>query len=253
MLPGTGCWFGSATSNKRYPTRMLTRLSAHRCQAASLFTLVGFSTSASAFSPPLLQRRSIAVSTALMSSVPKVLVPIADGSEEIETTCITDTLVRFGADVTVASVMPDELMCKMSRNIYVKADVSISEACQQQDWDLVVLPGGMPGAEHLRDCQPLIELLKKHKADGKLYGAICAAPAVVLASNGLIEEGAAATCYPAPGFREKLPQVSNDNIVVSNNLVTSQGPGTALEFGLTLGELLFSKEKREEIAAQMLL
>lgn len=185
----------------------------------------------------------------------RVLVPIADGSEEIETTCITDTLVRFGAEVTVASVMPgDSLLCKMSRNIHFQADVSIEEACgEDAAWDLVVLPGGMPGAAHLRDCKPLVELLKKQKESGKMYGAICAAPAVALAANGLIAEGAAATCYPAPGFREKLSQVSDKNVVISDNLITSQGPGTALEFGLTLGELLFGKEKRDEIASQMLM
>ena len=181
-----------------------------------------------------------------------VLVPIADGSEEIETTCITDTLTRFGASVTIASVMPDErLTCTMSRGIKVVADCTIAEAVTK-DWDLVVLPGGMPGAEHLRDSEPLIKLLKQQKSAGKMYGAICAAPAVALASHDLLVEGGAATCYPAPPFREKLPQVSEDAVVVTDNLLTSQGPGTALVFALQLGENLFGKAKRDEIAKQML-
>ena len=104
----------------------------------------------------------------------------------------------------------------------------------------------------MRDSEPLIELLKKQKASGKLYGAICAAPAVALASQDLIEQGAISTCYPAPGFREKLKNISDDSVVVADNLVTSQGPGTALEFALELGEKLYGKEKRDEIAKQML-
>lgn len=96
-----------------------------------------------------------------MSSSKTVLVPIADGSEEIETTCITDTLTRFGADVTVASVQTS-LTCTMSRGIKIQADCSISEAATK-DWDLIALPGGMPGAEHLRDSKDLAELLAKQK------------------------------------------------------------------------------------------
>merc|ERR1711862_236132 len=125
----------------------------------------------------------------------RVLVPIADDSEEIETTCITDTLARFGADVIVASVKPNgDLKCKMSRGINIVADITIDEACKQE-WDLIALPGGMPGAEHLRDSPQLIKLLAEQKSNpSKYYSAICAAPAVVLASNNLIESGS--TVYP---------------------------------------------------------
>jgi protein deglycase len=216
----------------------------------------------------------------------KILVPIADGSEEIETTCITDTLTRFGAHVTIASVMKDRLLCKMSRGIKVQADCSIEE-CTDQEWDLVVLPGGMPGAEHLRDSKTLIEILRQQKTSGKLYGAVCAcefpnifkahgnmslihyllstdmccffaltAPAVALAPHGLIDEGEPATCYPAPAFRDALKNLGacaqEDHVVVSGKLVTSQGPGTSLQFALQLGEELYGKEKRTEVAKQML-
>mmetsp|Transcript_224 Transcript_224/g.540 ORF Transcript_224/g.540 Transcript_224/m.540 type:complete len:250 (-) Transcript_224:153-902(-) len=180
----------------------------------------------------------------------RVLVPIGDGSEEIETTCLTDTLTRFGAHVVVASVMESGLLCTMSRGIKVMADVSIEEAAKEA-WDLVVLPGGMPGAEHLRDSKPLVELLKLQKEQGKLYGAVCASPAVVLASHGdLAPKGI--TCYPAPGFRESLESPVDDKVVIKDNLITSQGPGTSLLFALTLGEQLFGKEKADEIASQML-
>ena len=98
--------------------------------------------------------------------MPSVLVPIADGSEEIETTGIQDTLVRAGCTVTVASVMPEgRLACKMSRGITIAADKPI-DACAEEEFDAIVLPGGMPGAEHLRDSAPLVAMLKKQKERG---------------------------------------------------------------------------------------
>ena len=83
-----------------------------------------------------------------------------------------------------------------------------------------------------------------------MYGAICAAPAVVLASKGLIHEGA--TGYPAPGLLEKMPSPVGDDVVVKDNVVTSKGPGTALKFALALGEQLYGAEKAKSIADEML-
>ena len=118
------------------------------------------------------------------------------------------------------------------------------------EWDLVVLPGGMPGAEHLRDCKPLIDHLKKRKAEGQMYAAICASPAVALAPHGLAPKGA--TCYPADSFRSVIKHASDDEVVVQDNVVTSQGPGTSLKFALTLGERLYGKDKTDQIAKGML-
>ena len=106
------------------------------------------------------------------------------------------------------------------------------------------------GATHLRDSEALTSILEKQKKEGKAYAAICAAPAVVLASQGLIEEGA--TCYPAPQFREKLTNPKDDEVVVTGKLTTSKGPGTALKFALELGEQLFGKEARDKIQSEML-
>lgn len=199
----------------------------------------------------LLRPQLFSSTSTTLDMTKRVLVPIADNSEEIETSCIQDTLVRFGAEVVVASVKPGgELVCKMSRGLKVMADVSIDEAVKQSNWDLIALPGGMPGAEHLRDCEPLISLLEKQKAEGKLYGAMCAAPAVVLASKGLVGDGA--TCYPAPGLREKMPSPVDEEVVVQGNVVTSQGPGTGLKFAIKLGELLYGEEKAKQIADEML-
>mmetsp|Transcript_12410 Transcript_12410/g.26403 ORF Transcript_12410/g.26403 Transcript_12410/m.26403 type:complete len:238 (+) Transcript_12410:112-825(+) len=195
-------------------------------------------------------QNSFTTTALTMSSAKRVLVPIADDSEEIETTCITDTLTRFGAEVVVASVKPGgELVCKMSRGVKMVADIPIDDATGQE-WDLVALPGGMPGAEHLRDSAPLISILEKQKESGKLYAAICAAPAVALASKGLIGEGA--TCYPAPGLREKMTDPVDDDVADQGNVVTSKGPGTALKFAIALGGKLYGAEKAKAIADEML-
>lgn len=115
----------------------------------------------------------------------------------------------------------------------------------------MALPGGMPGAEHLRDCKPLIDLLKQRHLDKKMYAAICASPAVVLASHGLLPK-AGATCYPLDTFRAVLTQPSDEQVVVQENVVTSQGPGTSLLFSLALGERLYGKEKADAVAKGML-
>jgi len=169
----------------------------------------------------------------------RVLVPIAEDSEEIETSSITDVLTRFGADVVVASVMP-ELVCKMSRGLKICADITIEEA-SKEEWDLIALPGGMPGANHLRDSSTLVEMLKRQQEQNKLYAAVCAAPAVVLQTHGLLV-GSGATCYPAPPFRSTMTNPSDDKVVVQGNVVTSQGPGTSLLFALSLGEQMVSSK-----------
>ena len=108
----------------------------------------------------------------------------------------------------------------------------------------------MPGAEYLRDSEPLISILEKQKASGKMYAAICAAPAIVLASKGLLGDGA--TGYPAPGLLEKMSSPVGDDVVVQGNVVTSKGPGTALKFAIALGKELYGEEKAQAIAAEML-
>ena len=178
----------------------------------------------------------------------KVLVPVADGSEEIEAVCIIDVLRRAGADVTVASV--GDLQITASRGVKIVADRLISE-CVEQDWDLVVLPGGIPGAEHLRDSAVLQRILVRQANRGALYGAICAAPAVVLQHHGLLA-GRRATAHPA-----FLSQLDNPDpvprVIVDNGCVTSRGPGTAIEFALELVALLFGPQKASEVGDPMVL
>jgi len=115
-----------------------------------------------------------------------------------------------------------------------------------------VLPGGIPGAENLRDSSALIELLKHQRDKDRLYGAICASPALVLERHGLLENRQA-TCHPA--YVEELSntdQVSS-RVVVDGNCITSQGAGTAVDFALALVEQLFGRKQRDEVAVSMVL
>ena len=179
----------------------------------------------------------------------RVLVPIADGSEEIETACITDTLVRAGADVTVASVEATTT-CTMSRGLKIVADALVTDVLGD-DWDLVALPGGMPGAERLRDSDALDAILRKQDARRAPLAAVCASPAVILKSKGILRSQA--TCYPAPPFVEALGDIIADGAVVRDgHITTSRGPGTSLKFALDLVDQLYGPEKAEELRAQML-
>ena len=176
-----------------------------------------------------------------------VLVPIADGSEEIEAVCIIDVLRRAGAQVTVASV--GALQITASRGVRIVADGTI-EACRDHIFDLIVLPGGMPGAEHLRDAPILREMLRRQQATGRLYGAICAAPAVVLHHHGLLH-GKRATAHPAFADRLEDRRSVSERVVVDGGCITSQGPGTAIEFALALVARLYGEAKAAEVAAPM--
>ncbi|WP_295716646.1 DJ-1 family glyoxalase III [uncultured Halovibrio sp.] len=178
------------------------------------------------------------------------LVPIANGSEDIESVTIIDVLRRAGVEVTVASVHADATVTA-ARETRITADTLITD-CSDRTFDLIALPGGMPGARNLGDSAPLVGMLRAQKEAGRLYGAICAAPAVALEPNGLLE-GHAATAHP--GFQSKLTNQSRigERVVVDGHCITSQGPGTALAFALTLVEHLCGRAKRDEVAAPMVL
>ena len=178
-----------------------------------------------------------------------VLVPIANGSEEIEAVTVIDVLRRAGAQVTVASV--GDLQVTASRGVKLMADCVIDD-CMDLTFDLVALPGGIPGAEHLRDSESLKQILIRQRDAGRLYAAICAAPAVVLEHHGLLQ-GRKATTHPA--FVERLSDASSvpSPVVVDGNCITSRGPGTALVFALELVNALFGIEKRDAVAGPMVM
>lgn len=177
-----------------------------------------------------------------------VLVPVADGTEELEAVAIIDVLRRAEAAVTVASVMPQRQITA-SRGLVIIADELI-DACVDRDFDLVALPGGIPGADHLRDSAPLTDILKRQYGKGKLLGAVCASPAVVLAAHGFLADRSA-TCHP--GFMDRLAcaRRREDRVVVDGGIVTSRGAGTAVEFALSLVEQLYGKAQRDAVAGPM--
>lgn len=179
-----------------------------------------------------------------------VLVPVADGTEELEAVAIIDVLRRAGAAVTVASVS-GRRQITASRGVVITADALI-EDCTATDFDLVVLPGGIPGAEHLRDSAPLTRMLKTQREKGALYGAICASPALVLEHHGLLA-GRQATCHP--GFAAHLTDKGRvaDRVVIDGNCLTSRGAGTAVEFALAIVERLYDRKTRDEVAASLAL
>lgn len=173
------------------------------------------------------------------------LVPIAEGIEELEAVTIIDVLRRAGTEVTVASVTASQQVTA-SRNVNLVADCLIGD-CTNITYDLIALPGGLPGAEYLRDCEPLIKMLKTQKDAGRLYAAVCASPAVALATHGLLD-GKQATCYPS--CTDQLPDASkaSQRVVADGNCITSQGPGTAMEFAIELVRQLFGDATARQVA-----
>ena len=176
----------------------------------------------------------------------KVLVLLAQGCEEIEAVTVIDILRRAGIEVTSAGL--DDLPVLASRGVVLLADTTLDLA-QHQDFDMIVLPGGLPGTDNLRADQRLIALLQKMARQGKYVAAICAAPSV-LAAAGLLD-GRKATCYPT--CLDNFPKVDLQTaaVVEDGKLITSRGPGTAMDFALTLVEQLAGKTKRSEVEAAL--
>ncbi|XP_074558871.1 protein DJ-1 homolog C-like isoform X2 [Curcuma longa] len=172
------------------------------------------------------------------------------GTEEMEAVILVDVLRRAGAEVSMASV-ETELMVEASSGTKLVADVCIDE-CADEVFDLVALPGGMPGSVRLRDCEVLRRITVRQAEDKRLYGAICAAPAVALMHWGL-HKRKQITCHPA--FMDKLPtfRAVKSNIQVSGELTTSRGPGTSFEFALSFVEQLFGHDVAADIGSRLLL
>jgi protein deglycase len=178
--------------------------------------------------------------------MPKVLVPLAQGCEELEAVTIIDLLRRAKIDVTTAGL--DKQTVTASRGVNLVPDTDLDSALKQE-YDMIVLPGGLPGADHLDNDPRIKTLLQKMAADQKYTTAICAAPKV-LANAGVLD-GKKATSYP--GFLDDLDlpntKISKEAVVVDGKVITSRGPGTAMDFALTLIETLLGKQKRDEVEA----
>ena len=177
----------------------------------------------------------------------RVVVPLAEGFEEIEAVTIVDVLRRAGLDVVMASVTGNPVTG--SHGITVTADLA-AEDVDPATIAALVLPGGMPGAEHLTSSPVVQELIERVHAAGGRIGAICAAP-MALAPSGLASRHAA-TSYP--GFEERVGarEYRQERVVVSDRVITSRGPGTALEFALTLVAELLGPEPADRLRAALL-
>ena len=176
-----------------------------------------------------------------------ILIPLAQGCEELEAVTVIDILRRAGVDVITAGLVAGPVHC--SRGTVLIADTLLDDVLSQT-FDMIVLPGGMPGAEHLKNDARIIGLLKNMAASDKYIAAICAAP-MALHAAGLLQ-GKTATSFP--GVLDQLPgthQYSSEPVVVDGKIVTSRGPGTAMDFALTLVELLCGKAKRDAVEAPL--
>ncbi|MCP5276792.1 MAG: DJ-1/PfpI family protein [Thiobacillus sp.] len=178
--------------------------------------------------------------------MPSVLVPLAPGFEDLEATSIVDILRRADIEVITASLAPG--LVQGARGMRVQPDAQLDDVLER-DFDMIALPGGMPGAENLKNDSRIQALLKRMAAAGKYTTAICAAP-IALAQAGLLDNRRA-TSYP--GFIDKLKPPGAtylaDPVVVDGKVVTSRGPGTAMDFALTLVELLAGRGKRDQVEA----
>lgn len=178
-------------------------------------------------------------------TTPRVLVPIADGSEELEAVTIIDILRRADIHVTVASL--DGEIITASRGVRLQPDTDLGSALAD-DYDMVVLPGGAKGADHLEADDRIRALLVKMANSGKFTAAICAAPRV-LANAGLLENRNV-TSYP--GALEynhvKGMHCSEEAVVQDGKVITSRGPGTAMDFALKLVEQLAGVARSQDVA-----
>ncbi|MRS15709.1 protein deglycase YajL [Enterobacteriaceae bacterium RIT691] len=182
------------------------------------------------------------------------LVCLAPGSEETEAVTTIDLLVRGGIKVTTASVASDgDRVIVCSRGVKLLADAPLVKVADG-DFDAIVLPGGLKGAEYFRDSPLLVETVKQFQCSGRIVAAICAAPGTVLVPHDIFPIGNI-TGYP--GLKGTIPDDQwQDKRVVWDprvNLLTSQGPGTSIDFGLKLIDLLVGQAKAYEVASQLVI
>ncbi len=172
------------------------------------------------------------------------LVLFAEGSEELEAVTVVNILRRAGVVVALAGLTGGIL--HGSRKVAIQPDTTL-DAVLNNDFDMIVLPGGQPGTNQLKTDTRVLQLVQQMAERGKYVAAICAAPSV-LASTGLLD-GKQATCYP--GALDPFPHVMQQHTTVAEDgkLITSRGPGTAIDFALTLVERLVGKAKRQEVEA----
>lgn len=176
----------------------------------------------------------------------RVLVPLAEGFEEIEAISVIDILRRAEIEVLTAGLK--EGLAEGSHKVKVLPDTTL-EKVDGHDFDALVLPGGAPGFINLGNDQRILDMAREMNRAGKCVAAICAAPSVLIKAGVL--QGRRATVSPSGKAQvQSCADFSEDRVVVDKNLITSRAPGTALEFALKLVEQLAGREKMEQVKAQ---
>ncbi len=179
--------------------------------------------------------------------MPKVLIPLAEGYEELEAVTLIDVLRRAKIEVIVAGV--GSKMVSGAHHIKIETECLVSEV-NSDELDMIVLPGGWGGTHILAEDEYVQSLLKEMDAKEKMIAAICAAP-FALKQAGVLNQNF--TCYPSVEENIRLDGYIHDrNIVIDENVMTSRGPGTALCFGLAIVENLINEETAKGIKADML-
>jgi len=175
----------------------------------------------------------------------KVLIPIASGSEEMEVTIICDLFRRAGAEVTLAGLEP---VCVCSRGLKIIPDKLLIEVNLNENFDVIILPGGMVGVNNLISSEKLKEIMLSHKSS--IIGAICASP-LILHEFGLLQSKDVITSHPS--VRDSLIKYNytEDMIAESGKIISSRGAGTAIEFSIRLIEILFGSETSRKIASDI--
>lgn len=172
----------------------------------------------------------------------RVLIPIAPGFEEIEALATADILRRAGIEVILAGTISGPIEGRS--RIRILSDTTLNSV-KGQDFDMIVLPGGAVGAENLKKDPDVKEIVERLYKKGRFVAAICAAPTVLSAIG--ITGGKNITSHPSVRGILQKESFLEERVVVDGNIVTSQGPGTAIEFAFRLVELLLGKDKVTEV------
>jgi len=172
----------------------------------------------------------------------RILIPLAPGFEEIEALAVVDILRRAGAEVLLAGTVDGPIQGR--NKIKILADTSL-DSVKEQDFDMIVLPGGAVGTENLKKDPRIKDIVERLYKKGRLITAICAAPTVLSAIG--ITAGKTVTSHPTVRTKLQREKLSEERVVVDDNIITSQGPGTAIEFAFKLVEILLGKDKVAEV------